>query len=83
MYLSLDVEECSFNSDRMDLVFYRHTFRGSQEYITGLSKISNVPKYQALALQRALKEFDPKFPSCTLTVLSGGRTNEPTRTTPN
>ncbi len=67
MYIELDITICHYDDDLVDAIFYRH----KGKYVTGIATLNGIPKYQALAMQNALKAADPEdYPKCTLTVLS-------------
>lgn len=77
MHIEIDISRHHYNDNLVDVVFYRHYTLNKNDYVVGLASLSGIPKYQALAMQNALKAADPQdYPKCTLTVLSGGLTDD-------
>ena len=73
MYISIDLED-SYDDNFFNVYIYRHHSDKRGEYIFTIARLSTIPKYQALAMQNALKAANPEnYPKCTLTVLSGGK----------
>ncbi len=70
MYIELDINRCHYDDELVDAVFYRH----KGKYVTGIATLNGIPKYQALAMQNALKAANPEdYPKCTFSVLAGGK----------
>ena len=75
MHISLDIDQMPWQTDDVNVTIIGYFTHSNREYVREISTFT-APKYQAIAMQRALKDVNPEDYKSNVSYLKLVKTNE-------